>query len=384
MHLQIYWHKENFEVYTLQDSKAIGETLEKEGPFAVVLSDQRMPGYDGVKVLELTNMVSPDTVRILVTGYSDHQDTIRAINLGGINSYITKPWEDAELKLQLKDWISQYNLKKHNKYLINLLDEENKKLNELLDGTIAQTAGILGDLANHLSTSVSDLTEKVKTVGTAFLKALPNLTPQEHWDLLRAFDLFNFGIALLPLYMQVAITKEGLAVLNGSSVARNHHLLAAGLLKDIPQFAGVAKIIELQAKDFNGKGEPQNCDLQGEDIPFGARLMHILIDLVRPASGILRGADLLQQMEKLPQKYDVNIIKQILGKNLDTNFTTEVKMLHLKSLKPGMILLDDIRSISGQLLLKANLGLTDTFINILVQWHAKDPLVQPIKVNCMI
>ena len=184
--------------------------------------------------------------------------------------------------------------------------------------------------------------------------------------------------------MQVAITKEGLAVLNGSSVARNHHLLAAGLLKDIPQFAGVAKIIELQAKDFNGKGEPQNCDLQGEDIPFGARLMHILIDLVRPASGILRGADLLQQMEKLPQKYDVNIIKQILGKNLDTNFTTEVKMLHLKSLKPGMILLDDIRSISGQLLLKANLGLTDTFINILVQWHAKDPLVQPIKVNCMI
>ena len=161
-------HKENFEVYTLQDSKAIGETLEKEGPFAVVLSDQRMPGYDGVKVLELTNMVSPDTVRILVTGYSDHQDTIRAINLGGINSYITKPWEDAELKLQLKDWISQYNLKKHNKYLINLLDEENKKLNELLDGTIAQTAGILGDLANHLSTSVSDLLKKLKLLEQHF------------------------------------------------------------------------------------------------------------------------------------------------------------------------------------------------------------------------
>ena len=50
-------HKENFEVCTLQDSKAIGETLDKDGPFAIVLSDQRMPGYDGVKVLELTNMV---------------------------------------------------------------------------------------------------------------------------------------------------------------------------------------------------------------------------------------------------------------------------------------------------------------------------------------
>ena len=376
-------HKENLHVFTLQDSRNIKETLEKEGPFAVVLSDQRMPVYDGVKVLGTTQEVFPETVRILITGYSDHNDTIRAINIGGITSYISKPWNDDEVKRQILDWVSQYNLKKHNKYLLNLLDEENKKLNELLDGTVAQVVRILGDFANHVSPFISELGEKVKTVGVAFLKALPNLTSQERWALLRAFDLFNLGVALLPPSLQVAITREGLAALNSSSVARNHHLLAAGLLKDIPQFSGVAKIIELQAKDFNGGGEPQNNSIKGEDIPFGARLMHILIDLVRPNTGNIRGTELLQRMENLPQKYDIKIIRQILGKNLDTNFISEEKLLSLDSLKPGMLLLDDIRSTGGQLLLKANLALTETFINILFQWHIRDPIIEPIKVHCM-
>jgi response regulator RpfG family c-di-GMP phosphodiesterase len=375
--------KEKYQIFTLQDSRIIKETLEKEGPFAIVLSDQRMPVYDGVKVLETTQQIFPDTIRVLITGYSDHKDTVRAINIGGINSYISKPWDDDEVKRQIRDWVSQYNLKKHNKYLLNLLDEENKKLNELLDGTVAQTVRILGDLANHVSPYISDLGEKVKTVGNAFLKAMPNLTPQERWEILRAFDLFNLGVALLPPSLQLAITREGLAALNNSAIARNHHLLAAGLLKDIPQFSGVAKIIELQAKDFNGFGEPINNNIRGEEIPFGARLMHILIDLVKPGSVNMRGAELLQKMENLPLKYDVKIIKQILGKNLDTNFTTEVKLLSLESLKPGMVLLNDIRSNGGQLLLKANLGLTETFINILVQWHVRDPIIEPIKVYCM-
>ena len=375
--------KENVSVYTLHDSKIIKETLEKEGPFAVVLSDQRMPVYDGVKVLETTQQFYPDTVRILITGYSDHMDTVRAINVGGINTYISKPWDDDDIKRRVRDWVSQYNLKKHNKYLLNLLDKENKKLNELLDGTVAQTVRILGDFANHVSPFIAELGDKVKTVGIAFLKALPNITSQEQWEILRAFDLFNLGVALLPPSLQVSITREGLSALNCSSVARNHHLLAAGLLKDIPQFSGVAKIIELQAKDFNGYGEPQNENIKGENIPFGARLMHILIDLVKPSTRNIRGTELLQRMENLPQKYDINIIRQILGKNLNANFISEEKLLNLDALKPGMVLLNDIRSMGGQLLLKANLGLTETFINILFQWHERDPIIEPIKVHCI-
>ena len=72
------------EVYTLSDSTMIEEFLGSNGPFAVVFSDQRMPGKDGVAVLREVASVSPDTMRVLVTGYADMEAVKGAINDGGI------------------------------------------------------------------------------------------------------------------------------------------------------------------------------------------------------------------------------------------------------------------------------------------------------------
>ena len=374
--------KENIQIITLQHSIEIDNLLNTEGPFSVVLSDQRMPDLDGAQVLEKVKEKSPETIRVLITGYSDYKDTIRAINLGGISSYISKPWEDEEIKRQVKDWITQYNLKKHNNYLLNLLDEENKKLSELLDGTVAQTVHILGDFACHVSPQVAELGNKVKTIGIAFLDKLPGLLVEERWEILRALDLFNLGFALLPPSLQSAIAKSGLSITDNLQVARNHNLLAAGLIKNIPRFENVARIIELHNKDFDGSGEPKNENLSGDEIPFGARLMHILIDIVKPASGKLRGLELLQHMENMPRKYDIRIIKQILGKNLETNFTVQDKFLKVNELQAGMVTLKDVRSTGGQILLKADVTLTMTLIIILRQWHIRDPLIEPINVRC--
>ncbi|MFO7447106.1 MAG: response regulator [Ignavibacteriaceae bacterium] len=375
--------KENLQIKTLNDSVKIDEILNPDEPFALVLSDQRMPGYDGVHVLEAVRNKWPDTLRVLITGYADYKDTIRAINIGGINSYISKPWDDEALKQQVKNWISQYNLKQHNKYLLQLLDDENQKLNELLEGTVAQTVRILGDMANHVSPQVAELGNGVKTIGLAFLNMMTHISTRERWDIMRALDLFNLGIALLPPSIQAAIAKEGLSVINQNPVALNHHLLAAGLIKNIPRFDGVASIIELQAKDFDGTGEPFTNNASGSKIPFGARLMHILVDLVKPSSTKLRGAELLKHMERMTSKYDTQLIKLILGKHLETNFVAEERLLNISSLQTGMILVHDVRSVSGQLLLKANVTLTETFINILVQWHMRDPLLEPVRVRCM-
>lgn len=376
--------KENVDVTTLQESKRIEELLDTEGPFAVVFSDQRMPEYDGVHVLETVRQKSPDTVRILITGYADHVDTIRAINIGGITSYLSKPWDDEKVKYQINDWITQYNLKQHNQYLISALDEENKKLNVVLEGTVAQTVRILGDIANHVSPQIEALSGRVKSIGIAFLKAFPNLNSQEKWEIMRALDLFNIGFALLPPGVQYLIEKHGLSVLDRSIVARNHHLLAAGLLKEIPRFENVSRIVELQVRDYNGFGEPVEDLTKGKDIPFGARLLHILIDLIKPHLKEFHGKDLLIQMASMPHKYDIEIIKNILGKNIKTSFTSEERFLSVSSLKPGMILIDEIRSIEGQLFSKSDLVLTETLINILLQWHRKDPIKEPVKVRCMV
>ena len=164
--------KENCSVTTLSDSTQIADVLDKEGPFAVVLSDQRMPVYDGVKVLEITRDKSPDSVRVLITGYADQKDTIRAVNVGGINSYIAKPWDDDEIRNKIREWIARYNLTAENRYLLKALDEENEKLNELLEGTVAQTVRVLGDIASHVAPQVASYGERVKMIGNIFDMAL--------------------------------------------------------------------------------------------------------------------------------------------------------------------------------------------------------------------
>ena len=375
--------KENLQITTLQHSSKIEEMLRQEGPFAVVLSDQKMPEYDGVAVLETTSRIFPDTLRILITGYADYNDTIRAINRGGINSYIAKPWNDDEIKKLISDLVTQYNLKYHNKYLLNALDDENKKLNVVLEGTVAQTVRILGDVANQISPQVAAFSEAMKMVGYSFLESFSDLNYTEKWEIKRALELANFGIALLPASVHALIEKHGLSVLDRSPVARNYHILAAGLLKNIPQFENVARIIELQSKNFNGMGEPHEISISGTDIPFGARLLHIIIDLVRPASGLVRGKELLYQMGKMPEKYDIDIVKILLGQKTETNFKTEERLLNIADLQSGMILLENVRLVNGQLLLKENMTLTETLINILVLWHQKEPVHEPIKVKCI-
>ncbi|MGD8781443.1 MAG: response regulator [Ignavibacteria bacterium] len=373
--------KEKVDVVTLQDSSQINNILDEHGPFSVVFSDQRMPVYDGVKVLETIKEKYPETVRVLVTGYSDYKDTIRAINNGGIISYIAKPWNDEELKKSINEWVGQFNLKAHNNYLMKALDEENKKLNELLNGTVAQTVRILGDITSNISPQVAVLGEKVKKIGYTFLNALIGLTPQEKWEIRRSIDLFDLGIALLPVSLQVLIEKQGLAILDNSPVARNHHLLAAGLLKDIPRFGPVARIIELQSKDFNGGGIPENVNVKGLELPLGSRLLHIIVDLVKKIDGKLSGKEILRIMRRNPLKYDTDLIKFILGENTRFSAKYEVKRIMIPEIASGMILLENIKTQKGQLLLKANVPLTETSRNILLQWHRKEPLNEPIKVR---
>ena len=362
--------KENVEIITLNQSENINNVLESEKEFALVLSDQRMPVVDGVKVLECVKTKSPETLRVLITGYADYKDTIRAINESEISSYIAKPWDDEQLKRQIGDWINQYNLKQHNSYLTTMLDEENYKLNELLEGTVVQTVRILGDLSKHISPEISEFGDKVKSLGVSVLKMMPDIPLADKWPILRALDLFNFGVTLLPLWLQNSIANGGLSAVDHSPIARNHHLMAASLLKNIPGFDLVSRIIELQNKNFNGTGEPEGDNVSGTDIPFGARLLHILINIIRPTSE-LRGIDLISHMKRIPGKFDPNILDFLLGKKLDVGFVSEDFYFKLDSLKPGMMIINDIRTIAGHLLLKANTVLNETLIHILNQWHAE-------------
>lgn len=86
------------------------EILEQEGNVAVIISDQRMPMMSGTEFLSLTATKYPDTIRIILTGYTDVEDLVEAINAGRVFKYVTKPWDDQELKGVVKQAVDTHNV----------------------------------------------------------------------------------------------------------------------------------------------------------------------------------------------------------------------------------------------------------------------------------
>ena len=89
--------------------------------FAVVISDQRMPEITGVDLLEKAKLIRPSMTRILLTGYTDIESVIEAINRGSIYRYVAKPWDPDDLKITLRQAVESYRLKKN-------LEEKNAEL----------------------------------------------------------------------------------------------------------------------------------------------------------------------------------------------------------------------------------------------------------------
>ncbi|MGE5622881.1 MAG: response regulator, partial [Bacillota bacterium] len=96
--LRRLFRTQGFQVMTADSAKAGLSMLETEA-VDLVISDMRMPEMDGARFLEQVRRRWPDTIRILLTGYSDIQSIMDAINRGEIYRYITKPWDDNDIVL---------------------------------------------------------------------------------------------------------------------------------------------------------------------------------------------------------------------------------------------------------------------------------------------
>ena len=109
--------RDEFTVHTAETGAQALRMLD-EREYAVLMSDQRMPGMSGVELLERTVPAFPDLVRVIVTGYTDNESLIQAINQGRIYHYVTKPWNHQELGVTLRRAIERYAMAAHNRKLI--------------------------------------------------------------------------------------------------------------------------------------------------------------------------------------------------------------------------------------------------------------------------
>lgn len=99
----------DFEVLTASSAEAALEHLRRE-EVGVIVADQRMPGTSGIELLERVRVEFPETVRLLITAYTDVQAAVAAINRGRVRRYLRKPWEPDELRAELSDALDVYSM----------------------------------------------------------------------------------------------------------------------------------------------------------------------------------------------------------------------------------------------------------------------------------
>jgi CheY-like chemotaxis protein len=125
--------QDDYEVYTAKDAQDALDLLDQKQPVAAVLTDQRMPNMSGVEFVTEVCKRYPQTVRMVLTGFSDMDAIIQAINDGHVYAYITKPWEPDQLKQLMKQAVEHYKLSVENERLLQDLHRANVFLEAVMD-----------------------------------------------------------------------------------------------------------------------------------------------------------------------------------------------------------------------------------------------------------
>lgn len=129
------FRRDGYHILTASSGEEGLEIL-KAYPVAVILSDMRMPNMDGVEFLDKVRKLYPDTIRIVLSGYTDLDSVTEAINRGAIYKFLTKPWDDELLRENISNAFHQYDLERSNASLNVELERMSGMLNGLVIGIL--------------------------------------------------------------------------------------------------------------------------------------------------------------------------------------------------------------------------------------------------------
>jgi serine phosphatase RsbU (regulator of sigma subunit)/CheY-like chemotaxis protein len=173
--------RREFRVFKADGAMSALEILDKEGEMAVIISDQRMPLMNGTEFLSKTVDRFPETIRILLTGYTDVEDLVEAINSGKVFKYITKPWNPENLKAVVQQAADTYRvLKQRTQELRRALRRE--ELFNVVTTAIRESL----DYSNMLQTIVT-------TIGQTFEATSCVLRPVDGHQLIAESFLYQAG-----------------------------------------------------------------------------------------------------------------------------------------------------------------------------------------------
>ncbi|MGE8187288.1 HD domain-containing phosphohydrolase [Pseudomonas sp. NPDC086278] len=375
-------------------------------PVDLVISDARMPDMDGATLLTHIHQRHPETLRILLTGYADLTMIVNAINEGQIDRYISKPWNDEELLLTLRQSLAYQHSERERLRLVQETSDRNqqlKLLNATLEKRVASRTAELQQTADMLDLAYEELKHSYVT-GTEVFSLLANLrlppakqTNRQIIELVRVYckrhDLDEgstrdltmaaalYNIGKLSWTDSMLTAPADLLYHSDKERYRGYPKQSESLLMTLDPMKDAARLILHHQERWDGTGFPDR--LKGEAIPLGSRWLKLAVDFIE----LQRGLILERQMNSdealvyirqyAGRLYDPDLVEdfiQVCAAYLSDVSLADptVKVLTPRDLVAGMILARNLNADNGMLLLNAGKVLSGLLVEKLIAFEAME------------
>jgi response regulator RpfG family c-di-GMP phosphodiesterase len=311
--------------------------LKSEKIYAVMVCDMAMPGMDGIELMRQAKEISPDTVRIMLTGHLDQAITVQAINQGQVFQFLNKPCPPEVLGVAIDAGIKQYRL----------LTAERDLLEKTLRGSVQALMNIL----SMTDPTIFGKAQKVR----GYISRFAHLAKDSSmWELEIAALLCRMGWVSMPdTVLEKVKSQQPLSIKEREMFVQTPKI-GHDWLMQIPRLESVAKLVLYQNKSFDGTGFPPD-ELGGSYLPQGARLLKVLydfMDLIENEESVKKVAE---KMSLAKGNYDPQCLREVLDALTEEESSLDkdniVLSVSVDELRPGDRLAVPVRTKDGVIIL---------------------------------
>jgi response regulator RpfG family c-di-GMP phosphodiesterase len=389
-------HRQDYQILLAESGEKALELMNQQ-EVHLIISDMKMPAMSGAELLANVASRFPETYRILLTGYSDMESTIDAVNKGKIHRYLQKPWDNQEIIEAIDVGLEQVKLKHDNVNLQKLIKKQNSVLKELNHN--------LEDKVQLRTKQIRVALSKIEKNNSATQKVLYNLisiNPNLNGGFANSVSLLSKRIAQLlklpkeevaDIEYAALLCEIGLLGLDSTlyttpfnELNHNQQLeffeqinIAQLVLGPAVHLQNVSDIITCQFEFFNGSGPNKLVDSQ---IPIGAKILAVARDFWRYTLGRMTAESLDEtsartELKKfLGTRYDPKILAILLDNPDIVSDEFLDKPISVHALQPGMVLKYNIFTDAHILVLPEGHVFTEATIGKLLKFDnsQKQPL----------
>jgi CheY-like chemotaxis protein len=350
--------RKDYEVHIASSPEEALQKLRDLRDLAVVISDMRMPRMDGASFLHEMLVHRPDATRILLTGQADRDEAIRAVNHAQIFRFLTKPCPPDQLKVAIDAGVVQHRL----------VNAERAVLQETLLGCIQALMEVLA-IANPVAFG------RASGIKRRAMELAARLGTPDFWQLEAAALLSQLGYAALPaalvekVYHAQRLTAEEQAKVDAVPDMANK------LLEHIPRLEPVIQILTaLKWSDV------QVAALGNGTIGLGTRILCLILEYDALFAQGMTHDTVCDHLCARTTRFGPKLISQLDACIVTANSREQSLEIPLGSVSPGMVLLQELRMASGQLIVPSGFEVTKTFLDRIAN-IAPDLLDTPVRAS---